>query len=583
MSKVTPYGLLHTVLRQFGYKRDPSASHLYKQDIDVKGIVFPVQLILFDPYLEQLPAVRLSSIPKELPGRLPHVMKHLTLCYIDQSSIYMDRYDTEKNMTMVLNLVLSLLHQYVEQPELLQEEFRRELSYYWESELYDCCYLLSNKTKNLSHAIFNRSRIDNKDDKFEIIIGEESQLKPWVKKRNGTHISNGNAKIITLSNNIVVPESPWPPDNLIEVVEWLINCGDRSAANQLVDITASAIAENMSFTVVFKLGTIHLGLLVIVMKTSLTKILKEALGRNHKHKKNKPRITYKQKIALIKRAIHHRDPGFYRVRVEEATNEYVVGRNINNKKNLGNFRIAQIGCGAVGGITAQMLAQSGAGTEAGNFDLYDLDVLRPGNLGRHVLGMKYLGENKAVAVAHSIKESSVDKISVNAFTTKIDALYFVELPHKYDLIIDATGDYKFSTMLSHHMRRSDNKIPIVYGWVDALGLASRGLFDDGKKDYACHYCITAINKKTGIQDNLFKPGAEIPQWQPEACGVGSFLPFSSQASVCAASLIQGICMDWVNGNPSPRFRHVTIDSKRVHDRKSKNVKSKKNCPCCQHS
>lgn len=581
MSEVIPYGLLHKVLRQFGYKRDPSASHLYKQDIDVKGVVFPVQLILYDPYLEQLPAVLLRSIPKELPGRLPHVMKHLALCYIEQSSIYMDRYAPEENMTMVLNLVLSLLHQYVEHPELLQEEFRRELSYYWESELYDCCYLLSDKTKNLSHAVFNRKRIDNKDDKFEIIIGEEKQLKPWIEKRNGAHISDGHAKIITLSNNIVIPEALWPPDSLLEVIDWLTNCGDRSASNQLIDITAVAIAENMSFTVIFKLGTIHLGIFVIVMRSSVTKVLKEALGRNKNYKKIKPRINLEQKLSLIKRAMHHAEPSFYRVRVEDATIEYVIGRNINNKKNLGQLRIAQIGCGTVGGIAAQMLVQSGAGTNTGNFDLYDLDIIRSGNLGRHVLGMKYLGENKAVAIAHSIRENNVDNVSVNAFTAKIDALHFVKTPRKYDLIIDATGDYKFSTMLSHYMRRSNSKIPIIYGWVDALGLASRGLFDDGKKGYACHYCITTINKKTGLQNNLFKPNVEIPQWQPEACGVGSFLPFSSQASVCTAGLIQGLCMDWVNGDPTPRFRHITVDNKRVHDRKSKNVKSQKDCPCCQ--
>jgi hypothetical protein len=198
-----------------------------------------------------------------------------------------------------------------------------------------------------------------------------------------------------------------------------------------------------------------------------------------------------------------------------------------------------------------------------------------------VLEMKYLGENKALAVAHMIKEGHVSDVLVKGFPNKIEPIKFISMPGKYDVIIDATGDYRFSTTLSHYMRRSQAKTPIIQGWVDAMGLVSRALFDDGNNEFACHYCITGINESAGFEDRLFRPGVEIPEWQPEACGVGSYLPFSSHASTCAAGLIHSICIDWVNGSPNPRFRHITHDSKRVKNCKSNNLKSRKSCPCCQ--
>ena len=581
MPEVSPYGLLHKVLRQFGYKRDPSKSHQYQQDIDIDGIIFPVCILIINPNLDELPIAYLKAIPDGLPGKLPHLIGQLALCYVDETSIYLDKYDPESNMRLVLNLVHSLLNQYVKDPEKLQAELRRELTAYWESKVYDTCYLLDDKRSEVTYTVFERKHLNADNDRTELVIGEYEQTQTWMCKRNGTKKSSGKAKIITVKDDITIPDSHWPPDTLIEFIDWLKESGDKLAANQLIDFAAVSIASNSSFTTILKLGTIYLGACTIVTKTVEASLLKEALLRNKKQGKRVRRITPEKKMSLIRRAEHHGQYTFIRVHIYDASSEYVIGRNLHGKKNLKNIRIAHIGCGTVGGYSAQMLAQSGAATGKGILDLFDYDVLRTGNLGRHALGMKYLGENKALAVAHMIKENHVSNIAVNAFPKNVSPEKLVSMSGKYDVIIDATGDYRFTTNLVHHMRRSKTKTPIIHGWVDAMGLVSRGLFDDGKKEFACHHCITGGNSSSGFDDKLFKQDVEIPVWQPEACGVGSYLAFSTHASACAAGLIQNICIDWVNGNPSPRFRHVTHDSKKVENRKSSNLKSHKKCPCCQ--
>ncbi len=579
MPSLTPFGTLHKVLLQFGYNKDTSHRHHYKQEIDIKGITFPVNIILHDAYFYELPTAFLSHIPEELPTRLPHVMKYLALCYLDETSVKLDRFNTESSITLVLELINNLLKQYVENPDYLQNELRREIDVYWKSKLYNCCYLLETQSRKLSHIVFEKAHLDG--DSLEIIIGNDEHLEQWMAKRRGKKISSGTSKIITLDSKTIIPENNWPPNNISELTEWLIVGMNRSAAVQLINFAADSIVSRSSFSVVFKLDTKYFGVLIVVMNTPMTRILRDALNRGGKKKGKKHSINFQQKYSLVKKSFPENESNFYRVKVEDASSRYVVSRNIAGQSSLGGLKIAHIGCGTIGGISANMLFQSGAGTSNGNIDLYDFDIFRPGNLGRHILGMSYLGENKAEAMVDYIKKNSVADVSINAIIDELDPADLVSSAQKYDLIVDATGSYKFSSSLSHLMRKAGIRIPIIFGWVDALGLASRGLLDDGNKSYACYYCVTTANNKTIINDAAYKKGVNIPEWRPEACGIGSYLPFSSQASACAASLIQGLCLDWVNGNPSPRFRHITNDHNKIHHTKSTDLKPQKDCPCCQ--
>ena len=71
-----------------------------------------------------------------------------------------------------------------------------------------------------------------------------------------------------------------------------------------------------------------------------------------------------------------------------------------NLDRLAEKKVAVVGLGSGGGFVALSLAMSGLG----HFVLVDNDELESGNVTRHVADLRYIGENKAAAVADLIRQ-----------------------------------------------------------------------------------------------------------------------------------------------------------------------------------
>ncbi|MCY3834261.1 MAG: ThiF family adenylyltransferase [Chloroflexi bacterium] len=90
-----------------------------------------------------------------------------------------------------------------------------------------------------------------------------------------------------------------------------------------------------------------------------------------------------------------------------------VGRLIgsDNLERLAEAKVGVVGLGSGGGFVALSLAMSGVG----NFTLVDNDPLERGNVTRHVADLRYLGRNKAAAVADLIWQRNPEaRIDVRA-------------------------------------------------------------------------------------------------------------------------------------------------------------------------
>ena len=79
-----------------------------------------------------------------------------------------------------------------------------------------------------------------------------------------------------------------------------------------------------------------------------------------------------------------------------------------NLKRLAEKKVGIIGLGSGGGFVALSLAMSGVG----NFVLIDNDALEEGNVVRHVADRRYIGQNKARAVAGIRVEAVVGERAV---------------------------------------------------------------------------------------------------------------------------------------------------------------------------
>lgn len=86
-----------------------------------------------------------------------------------------------------------------------------------------------------------------------------------------------------------------------------------------------------------------------------------------------------------------------------------------NLEKLAQSRVGVIGLGSGGGFVAQSLAMSGVG----NFVLIDSDDLEEGNVVRHVADLRYVGWNKAKAVADLIKNRN-PKVNVDVREGRIE-------------------------------------------------------------------------------------------------------------------------------------------------------------------
>lgn len=86
-----------------------------------------------------------------------------------------------------------------------------------------------------------------------------------------------------------------------------------------------------------------------------------------------------------------------------------------NLKRLAEKKVGIIGLGSGGGFVALALAMSGVG----NFVLIDDDDLEEGNIVRHVADRRYVGQNKAQAVADLIKHRN-EKANIDVREGRIE-------------------------------------------------------------------------------------------------------------------------------------------------------------------
>ncbi len=106
---------------------------------------------------------------------------------------------------------------------------------------------------------------------------------------------------------------------------------------------------------------------------------------------------------------------------------------------------AIVGCGAIGSFVADQLVRAGVG----RLTLLDDDVLRPGNVVRHLAGAELVGLTKAKAVRQAIggaRCATALAVRDGSLLTADDA---GEVVQGHDLVIDATADGSASALLRY--------------------------------------------------------------------------------------------------------------------------------------
>lgn len=127
--------------------------------------------------------------------------------------------------------------------------------------------------------------------------------------------------------------------------------------------------------------------------------------------------------------------------VSGATRRMRAGRQA---RALGDTKVAIVGCGAIGSFAADLLFRSGVH----RLTLIDGEVLRPGNVVRHLAGRDQVGLPKVKAVRACL-DAIDDTTKVRATSGSVRSLSdAIKLVCEHDVVVDATASARASSVFA---------------------------------------------------------------------------------------------------------------------------------------
>lgn len=125
------------------------------------------------------------------------------------------------------------------------------------------------------------------------------------------------------------------------------------------------------------------------------------------------------------------------------------------RSTLATKHVYLVGAGALGSFVADCLVRAGIG----HLTIRDSDVLRPGNLTRHLADNSQIGLRKAQAVKARLRDHHYNHTEISIDITPLTrATEAAEVIASCDLVIDATADGSVTAMLHHVARATGNRV-----------------------------------------------------------------------------------------------------------------------------
>lgn len=522
----------------------------YIGSMPVHGTPVPVEIAIDDLTFVQLPIVRLLC-KDGLPDELAHLHGVDAICFADEGSLPLDLYDPGGAVLRVLLEAAKALEKSFAGGAAL--EFERELAAYWRGSVLDCAIDRPATPTILPVEVIPR------------VSGEPCGL-------------------------VIVPPGAWPSraSNGDRHKGVLLNFpGDLRHAPEF---RARTVADALAYIDVQPVKPPGWRQLVVEAAANNEYCL---LGAPNAIIGWLPRLP--KPLQILQDRTRGFRPGAVRRLIEKQMNTVeldrltardvslptCVTRNLGGAPSLSGKKIVQIGGGTVGGLLARMLVQAGAGCGA-RFTLYDPETLAPGNLGRHLLGFEDIGNNKAEALAKTLRTFHPD---VHVVARPLDAILEWDEIEQADLIVDATGDESVAALLNDRYlssERTGGELALLHAWVFGNGIAGQS-FLNLKDGLACYRCLR-VGFGGPWRYSPAKDSAAETSRIAGRCGEGSYVPFAVDASSAAAGLAFRQALDWVGGKSGKRLRTTVVDL--LHGRAKMEWASPKplaDCPACQQA
>lgn len=166
----------------------------------------------------------------------------------------------------------------------------------------------------------------------------------------------------------------------------------------------------------------------------------------------------------------------------------------NSQRKLLKSRVAIVGLGALGSVSAQLLARVGIG----NLILIDRDIVELRNLHRQFYSESDVGKPKATVAKNDIKKVNSD-IKIKAYSEELNPKNVLKLLSNVDLILDCTDNLEARYLINDFSLKK--RIPWIYGAaVGSIGCVLNIFPHNG----ACIRCL--IRMKTHLQQTCGNVG-----------------------------------------------------------------------------
>nr|WP_278279875.1 ThiF family adenylyltransferase [Clostridium sp. C8] len=432
----------------------------------------------------ELPIIILDTSKQKYVPNIPHISSDGYICYLDKEGIVWSD-DTEKVLDFIFERIESIFFQN-ESIEGIHREFQ-----YYISEIPNKEYAYSYISES-SEARRVKLCIDNKSKRKFFFDSNDIKDEKIDKKQfiNAIYIPF----LETLDIYVPNKQKFWSAKEISELVK---RCVLRDNIELIRRLTKE---NNQSYY-----------LLDIMLKGNQNVLI----GLKYDNKSSK------EIVPILDADDDSNITPIYIERVDDKK-ALVRGGAITNGD---EFKILVIGCGSIGSDTIFQLTRSGFK----NITIVDKDFLSQNNIYRHFLG-KSRGEKNTSKVKLMKKEleNRYDELNIQAYDSNIfDMLEKEEIRlDEYSLVISAIGDVNSERLLNKYIIKA--KVPVIYTWVEAYGIAGHAVFINKKGCYNCLFTEELMCKVN------FAGKSDVPYVKNFGGCLGTYTPYGSMDSMQTA-------------------------------------------------
>lgn len=542
-------------LDELGFKpiKRPGPARCFVGELQCAKGPVKVRLEISDWEFTTYPTLVILERPPFLPALTPHVSGDGYQCYFVQGRVVLDRYRPDNAIWQCVEQARKELDRLSTNTKYREREFEQEFGAHWAicQQPPPIPVLLAEFAGGDGAAPCFGIGVD--DGLYIIAASDEAQVKALAEARGwpAPKRKKVGAYIVRSAQSPTLPSDRLPA-TIAEVFAW-IKSWDPDAMKRIHAVLGQR--EWLGFKAIQFLIDTPAGWFGFFFDLNPRRAL-----------------MHKRKPSGYRQHLYNKgdELPIVRVSVSQISPDFIHSRNL-QFPSLKDRRITLIGCGAIGGYLAQALVKLGAGSGAGSLTLIDPDLLAPGNLGRHFLGMDSLYKPKVVALEEALaRQFPHAKIVAKPRS----AVYPSDIAG--DLVIDATGEEAVSEAINANRRTCSrgDRVPVLHAWIIGNGECVQALWVDQKK-YACFRCM---RRNDPARSQRFPVVDHDPETRVVGCS--AYTPYAVSAPMSASALAIDMIADWLKGDVSPRFRTRSIEGANVRKIKSQNVSRLEGCPGC---